>query len=250
MQKKVLYINTKDYVTSVFEDFLEIHGDRICGDDPAMYCGIAKLNGIALTIIGQMNGHSIEDRVKYNFSMNMPEGFRKALRLMKQAEKFKRPIVCFVDTIGAYPGIYAETHGQISAIAMNLFETIDIRVPIISVLIGEGGSGGALALCISDRLCAFSNAKLSVVSENAFVEILRKDTDKLNVASACLRTEPIELKNKNIVDNIIYVDSHNSTIEQTAAKLKRYLINELMQLCSKDINELLQARRLKYQLIG
>ena len=170
--------NAKSYIDLIFTDFMELSGDRLYGDDPSIVGGIGFIDNIPLTVIGQLRGRNIEEQIKFNFSMTHPEGFRKSLRLMKQAEKFHRPVVCFIDTIGAYPGKQAEERGQASAIANNLMEIMTLKVPIISVLIGYGGSGGALALCVADRIAILENAVLSVISPKACAQILWKDISR------------------------------------------------------------------------
>lgn len=166
---------TLDYIKLIFEDFLEMHGDRLFGDDRAIVSGIAKFNGRPVTIIGHQKGRDTKDNIGRNFGMPHPEGYRKALRLMKQAEKFKRPVICLIDTPGAYPGIAAEERGQGEAIARNLMEMSNLKTPIIVVVIGEGGSGGALALGVGDKIAMLEHSVYSVSSPEACAAILWKD---------------------------------------------------------------------------
>lgn len=195
--------NSLDYINMIFSDFVELHGDRLFGDDESMLTGIGLLDEISVTIIGQMRGRNLQENMKYHYSMNYPEGYRKSLRIMKQAEKFKRPIVCFVDTKGAFPGDFAEERGQSGAIAMNLKEMFDIKVPIISVLIGFGGSGGALALCIADEIIILENAIFSVISPDSCANILWKDLRKGPEAAKLLKITSYDLKKFNVVDKIL-----------------------------------------------
>lgn len=169
--------NVKDYIHHLFDDFIEFHGDRLYKDDGSIVGGIGMLDKQPVTIIGHLKGRTLEDNLKCNFGMSSPEGYRKALRLMKQAEKFKRPIIAFVDTPGAYPGIEAEMHGIGEAIARNLKEMSTLKVPIITIVIGEGGSGGALALSVSDRLVMLENSIYSILSPEGFASILWKDQE-------------------------------------------------------------------------
>ena len=166
--------NIKDYINHLFDDFIELHGDRLAKDDGSIVGGIGLFNQQPVTIIGHLKGKTLEDNLKCNFGMSSPEGYRKAMRLMKQAEKFKRPIIAFVDTPGAYPGMEAEMHGIGEAIARNLLEMSLLKVPIITIVIGEGGSGGALALSVSDRLVMLENSVYSILSPEGFASILWK----------------------------------------------------------------------------
>lgn len=170
--------NALYYIDNLFSGFLEFHGDRLHKDDQSIVGGIGYFNSSPVTIIAQIKGKSIEENLKRNFGMPNPEGYRKALRLMKQAEKFKRPIITFIDTPGAYPGIEAEANGQGEAIARNLFEMIQLSVPVISIIIGEAGSGGALALCVADKIWMLENAIFSILSPEGFASILWKDSTK------------------------------------------------------------------------
>ena len=176
-----------EFITNIFEDFYELHGDRLFGDDPAVIGGLARLNGRPVTVIGIEKGVDTKDKVIRNFGSANPEGYRKALRLMKQAEKFHRPVVCLVDTSGAYCGIGAEERGQGSAIAMNLMEMMNLRTPVISILIGEGGSGGALALAVADEVWMLENAVYSVISPEGAASIIWKDASRVEAAAEALR---------------------------------------------------------------
>lgn len=244
--------NSSNYINAIFDRFVEISGDRICGDDAVVLCGIALLGNIPVTVIGQQRGLTVEAQIKYNFSMTSPEGFRKSLRIMKQAEKFGRPVICFVDTIGAYPGRRAEEHGQATAISHNLKEMLSLRVPIISILIGHGGSGGALALCIADCIAVLENAVLSVISPKACAEILWKDLSKEMEATELLKMTSQDLLEQRVVEEIIPepYDGAQSDFEETAKRVKEYLLTEISKLNGIPIKKLLRRRQEKYRKMG
>lgn len=192
-----------DYIQHIFQGFVEFHGDRRFGDDPAIVGGIARLNGMPVTVIAIEKGHTAKERSFRNFGAPHPEGYRKALRLMKQAEKFGRPIICLVDTSGAYCGIGAEERGQGQAIAENLLEMSTLCVPIISIVIGEGGSGGALALALADQVWMLENAVYSVISPEGCASILWKDAAKAETAAASLKLTAEDAKNLGVVERVI-----------------------------------------------
>ena len=193
----------QDYIRTLFSDFLEFHGDRCYGDDPAIIGGIARFAGIPVTVIAQAKGKSTKENVEHHFGMPSPEGYRKALRLMKQAEKFKRPILLFVDTPGAFCGVEAEERGQGEAIARNLFEMSSMKVPILSVVIGEGGSGGALALAVADEVWMLENAIYSVLSPEGFASILWKDSKRASEAAAVMKLTAADLKKLGVIEAVI-----------------------------------------------
>lgn len=193
----------QDYIRTLFSDFLEFHGDRCYGDDPAIIGGIARFAGIPVTVIAQAKGKSTKENVAHHFGMPSPEGYRKALRLMKQAEKFKRPILLFVDTPGAFCGVEAEERGQGEAIARNLFEMSSMKVPILSVVIGEGGSGGALALAVADEVWMLENAIYSVLSPEGFASILWKDSKRASEAAAVMKLTAADLKKLGVIEAVI-----------------------------------------------
>ena len=193
----------QDYIRILFSDFLEFHGDRCYGDDPAIIGGIARFAGIPVTVIAQAKGKSTKENVAHHFGMPSPEGYRKALRLMKQAEKFKRPILLFVDTPGAFCGIEAEERGQGEAIARNLFEMSSMKVPILSVVIGEGGSGGALALAVADEVWMLENAIYSVLSPEGFASILWKDSKRASEAAEVMKLTAADLKKLGVIEAVI-----------------------------------------------
>ncbi len=244
--------NSQYYIKNIFPDFIELSGDRLYGDDPSVVGGIAAIDGIPVTVIGQLKGRNTEEHIKYNFSMSKPEGYRKILRLMKQAEKFKRPVICFVDTFGAYPGREAEERGQGNAIANCLMEVMNIKTPIISVLIGDGGSGGALALCIADVVVALEYATLSVISPKACANILWKDSSKELEAACLLKMQSEDLLKTGIVDKILFEPGKGAhTDPYIMADIIRQCLNEELRSCmSFSKRNLLKKRHRKYYTIG
>lgn len=200
-----------DYITHIFDRFLELHGDRLCRDDGAIVGGIATINQIPVTVIGQQKGRNIKQNMKRNFGMPYPEGYRKALRLMKQAEKFNRPIICFVDTPGAFCGIEAEMRGQGEAIARNLYEMSSLKVPILSIVIGEGGSGGALALAVANEVWMLENATYSILSPEGFASILWKDSKRADEAAGIMKITADDLYQLKIVDKVIMEQEMNTS---------------------------------------
>lgn len=242
--EKVLLARAKDrptglsYIENIFEDFIELHGDRRFADDPAIVGGIATLKGQPVTVIAIDKGKDMRERVKRNFGSPNPEGYRKALRLMRQAEKFHRPVVCFVDTSGAFCGIGAEERGQGQAIAENLIEMMGLKTPVISVLIGEGGSGGALALAVADRVWILENAVYSVVSPEGCASILWKDAKRAKEAAECLRLTAQDMEQLGVVEQVISEEDKGAVF----ARVKSMLETELDALCEKDTETLLKER--------
>ena len=192
-----------EYINTIFNGFIELHGDRFYGDDKALIGGIAYLDKIPVTVIGTQKGRDLMENIKRNFAMVHPEGYRKAIRLMKQAEKFNRPIICFIDTPGAYCGVEAEERGQGEAIARNLMEMSKLKVPLISIIIGEGGSGGALALAVSDKVWMLENSIYSVLSPEGFASILWKDGSKAKEAAKVMKITAEDLMEFKIIEKII-----------------------------------------------
>ncbi len=242
----------RDYIPMIFEEFYEMHGDRLFGDDGAITGGIARLGGIPVTFIGQVKGRDIEENKKTNFSMPHPEGYRKALRLAKQAEKFHRPVICFIDTPGAFCGVQAEERGQGEAIARNLFEFSTLKTPIISVVLGEGGSGGALALGVCDELAMLENATYSVISPRGFASILWKDASREKEAAEIMHITADDLQRLGVCEQIIPEPSggaHNNP-QQMAENLSEYLGDAVQRLLKKDIANLLDSRYNKFRKIG
>ena len=194
---------TLDYIPLLFNELMEFHGDRYYGDDEAIVAGIGEFNGRAVTIIGHQRGKDTKENIRQNFGMPHPEGYRKALRLMKQAEKFNRPIICFIDTKGAFPGKAAEERGQSEAIAKNLFEMAGLKVPVISIVIGEGGSGGALALGVADRIYMLENSTYSVISPEGAAALLWKDATQAKRAAETMKITAPDLNRLGVIDEII-----------------------------------------------
>ncbi|MGM9985622.1 MAG: acetyl-CoA carboxylase carboxyl transferase subunit alpha [Bacillaceae bacterium] len=243
---------TLHYIEQLFTDFFECHGDRCFGDDEAIVGGIAKFNGRAVTVIGHQRGKDTKENIRRNFGMAHPEGYRKALRLMKQAEKFNRPIICFIDTKGAYPGKAAEERGQSEAIARNLFEMAGLTVPVISIVIGEGGSGGALALGVGNKLCMLENSTYSVISPEGAAAILWKDASKAKVAAETMKITAQDLKELRIIDDIIpevQGGAHRDIVLQ-AKLMGTFIEKTLQELSSLSKEELVQQRYDKFMGIG
>jgi acetyl-CoA carboxylase carboxyl transferase subunit alpha len=253
---------TMDLLAAIFSEFVEIHGDRRYADDAALVCGFAKLDEREVAVIGQQKGRDTNQRRHRNFAMPKPEGYRKALRVMKLAEKFKRPIITFIDTPGAYPGIDAEERGQAEAIAYNLREMSNLNVPIIVVVLGEGGSGGALAIGVGDHVVMLENAVYSVISPEGCAAILWKDAAQSGRAAASLRLTAQDLIGFDLIDDIIKEPSgwkipaalENSetrnSFETTAAALKSALSNGLAQLAEMSDDERQSARYAKFRKMG
>ena len=227
------------YIDHIFQDFVELHGDRRFADDPAIVGGIATLEGKPVTVIAMEKGSDMKDKVRRNFGAPNPEGYRKALRLMEQAEKFRRPVVCFVDTSGAYCGLGAEERGQGQAIAENLVKMAGLRTPIVSVLIGEGGSGGALALGVADQVWILENAVYSVISPEGCASILWKDAKKVRDAAECLRLTAQDMEELGVVEKVIPEEKDFSL---TYSQIKEELVKTLEELSSLPMEELLQKR--------
>ncbi|MCT2537178.1 acetyl-CoA carboxylase carboxyl transferase subunit alpha [Aquibacillus koreensis] len=243
---------TLDYISCLFTDFIEFHGDRLYGDDEAIVSGIAKFQGKPITVIGQQRGKNTKENITRNFGMPHPEGYRKALRHMKQANKFNRPIITFIDTKGAYPGKAAEERGQSEAIARNLMEMAGLTVPLISVVIGEGGSGGALALGVTDHIHMLENSTYSVISPEGAAALLWKDSKQAQRAAESLKITSYDLKELNIVDEVIQEPrggAHRDVTEQ-ANYMGGILTKSLEQLNKMSKEELLEKRWEKYKQIG
>lgn len=241
-----------DYIENIFEDFLELHGDRLSGDDKAIIGGIALLDGMSVTVIGEAKGRDTKENMERNFGMPHPSGYRKALRLMKSAEKFKRPIICFIDTPGAFCGMEAEKRGQGEAIAQNLFQMMSLKVPIISVVIGEGGSGGALALGVSDRILMLENSIYSILSPEGFSSILWKDSKRAAEAAEVMKLTASDLKEIGVIDDIISesIDGAHKNNKIVMENVKLSLIKELSQIMKLDTETMLNERYEKFRKIG
>ena len=237
-----------DYIHHIFDVFLELHGDRKFADDGAVVAGIAMLADTPVTVVAIEKGHSIKERMARSFGAPQPEGYRKALRLMKQAEKFKRPVICFIDTSGAYCGIGAEERGQGAAIAENLMEMMTLKTPVISIFVGEGGSGGALALAVADRVWMLENAVYSVISPEGCASILWKDSGRADEAAEVLKLTAQDSLNNGFIEKVI--SEENIDEEPFYEMIKEDLINELKVLGSKSMDELLEERYRKFRKVG
>lgn len=227
------------YIQELFEDFIELHGDRRFADDPAIVGGVAVFEGRPVTVIAMEKGGDMKDKVRRNFGSPNPEGYRKALRLMKQAEKFHRPVICFVDTAGAFCGLGAEERGQAQAIAENLTALADLKTPVVSILVGEGGSGGALALALADQVWILENAVYSVISPEGCASILWKDPKRVKDAAECLHITAQDMEELGVVERVIPEEKDASAVY---TQLKDALREVLPELCSLSPEELLKKR--------
>lgn len=241
-----------DYIPYIFDSFIELHGDRNFRDDPAMIGGIGYLDGQPVTVIGQQRGKDTKDNIYRNFGMAHPEGYRKALRLMKQAEKFNRPVFTFIDTKGAYPGKAAEERGQSESIAKNLIEMSSLSVPIIALVIGEGGSGGALGIGVSNRILMLENSTYSVISPEGAAALLWKDSSLAKVAAETMKITAHDLENLEIVDEVISepLGGAHKDIEAQAKSIKQAFIKHLSDLKSLSENDVVEQRYQKFRNIG
>ncbi|WP_025693335.1 acetyl-CoA carboxylase carboxyltransferase subunit alpha [Paenibacillus zanthoxyli] len=241
-----------DLIGLIFTDFIELHGDRLFGDDLAVVGGIAKLEGIPVTVIGQQRGKDTKDNIARFFGSAHPEGFRKALRLMQQADKFRRPIITFIDTKGAYPGNTAEERGQSEAIARNLREMSGLGVPVVCVVIGEGGSGGALAMAVGNRVLMLEHAIYSVISPNGAASILWKDASKADQAAEAMKITADDLLAMEVIEEMIPEPKGGAHRDYgtTAASIKDALVRHLHDLASLDADELREDRYRKFRKIG
>ncbi|MBM7706690.1 acetyl-CoA carboxylase carboxyl transferase subunit alpha [Chryseomicrobium aureum] len=243
---------TYDYIDALIEDFIELHGDRNYGDDAAIVGGLGKLNGNPITIIGHQRGRDTKENVRRNFGMPHPEGYRKALRLMKQAEQFGRPILCLIDTKGAYPGKAAEERGQSEAIARNLIEMADLSVPVVSIIIGEGGSGGALALGVANHVHMLENSTYSVISPEGAASILWKDASLAQKAAESMKITAADLQEMGIIDEIIPEVRGGAHLDQQqqAVFVKEAIVSSLRELSSLDAQQLVEQRYEKFAKMG
>jgi len=241
-----------DYINYIFDDFIELHGDRYFGDDNAIVGGIAYLKGMPVTVIAQQKGRTTEENIKRNFGMPNPEGYRKAYRLMEQAEKFNRPVIHFVDTPGAYPGIGAEERGQGEAIAKNLMLMSGLKVPIISIVVGEGGSGGALAQAVADKVYMLENAIYSILSPEGFATILWKDANLKKEAAEMMKLTAKDLYQLKVIDGVINEPIGGMKVEDTLVfeNIKYKLIKDLTELKKLKKNKLVDLRYKKYREMG
>ena len=258
IQEKIQIIKTPqrpttlDYIAHMFTDFIELHGDRLYGDDLAIVGGLAKLNGMPVTVIGHQKGKDTKDNIARNFGMPHPEGFRKALRLMRQADKFHRPVITFIDVTGAYPGAAAEKRGQAEAIARNLMEMSRFGIPIVSVVIGEGGSGGALALGVANRVLMLEHAIYSVISPEGAASILFKDASKAPQVAEALKITAQDLKGFGLIDEIVPEPKGGAhrDLPKQAEWLKQAIWRHLQELCQMNPDELRTDRYNKFRSFG
>lgn len=234
-----------NFAQGIFDDFIELHGDRNFRDDGAIIGGIGRLNGQAVTVVGIQKGRNLQDNLNRNFGQPHPEGYRKALRLMKQAEKFGRPVVTFINTAGAYPGVGAEERGQGEAIARNLMEMSDLKVPIIAIIIGEGGSGGALALAVADKVWMLENTIYSILSPEGFATILWKDGSRSEEAAELMKITSGELLNMGIVDKVIPERGYFTS--EIIEAIKTAIVDELAELSQLSTEDLLEARYQRFR---
>lgn len=241
-----------DYINRIFDNFIELHGDRCFGDDSSIVCGIGTLNGRPVTVLANQKGRTLKENVFRNHGMANPEGYRKALRLAKQAEKFGRPVVTFVDTSGAYPGLGAEERGIGEAIARNLREFSQLRTPIVCIIIGEGGSGGALGLCVGDKIYMLENAVYSVISPEGCASILLRDAGRAKDAAAMLRITSNDLLSFKIINGIIKEPEGgaHTNPDKAADLIKETLVKELDELCSRSPAVLVRYRNQKIRKAG
>ncbi|MDC0534588.1 acetyl-CoA carboxylase carboxyltransferase subunit alpha [Francisellaceae bacterium] len=243
---------TKDYLPRIFEDFDELHGDRAFGDDQAVIGGLARVDGHVVMVIGQQKGRSTKEKINHNFGMMHPEGYRKALRLMKLAEKFDIPVVTFIDTPGAYPGIKAEERGQSEAIARNLFEMAKLTVPIICIVIGEGCSGGALGIGIGDKLIMMEYSYFATISPEGCATILWKTAEKAEHAAEIMGITAEKLAQQNVIDEVIKepLGGAHRDFNQAAENIKKMILKQLTELNELDKETLLDRRYQKMQAYG
>lgn len=244
--------NVEDYIHALFTDFFEQRGDRLCGEDHSVIGGIARFHGYPVTVIGTHKGKNLDENMACNFGMPNPEGYRKALRLMRQAEKFQRPIITLIDTPGAYPGVEAEARGQGEAIARNLMEMSQFKVPIIAVIIGEGNSGGALALAVADKVLMLENAVYSILSPEGFASILWKDASKSAYACELMKLTARELLIQGIIDGIIPEPEGGAHLDPDAVfrQLDTVLNQQLEALRKLNAAALIGSRYQKFKAMG
>lgn len=243
---------TVDYLHALFTDFFEQRGDRLCGEDRSVLGGIARFHGRPVTVIGTRKGKNLEENLAFNFGMPNPEGYRKALRLMRQAEKFGRPVITFIDTPGAYPGLEAEARGQGEAIARNLMEMSRLTVPVIAVIIGEGNSGGALALAVADRVLMLENAVYSILSPEGFASILWKDAARSAEACELMKLTAADLQAQGVIDDIVPepVGGAQNAPEQMFRQMDRALSRHLTELTAQSRRILPASRCRKFRQMG
>ncbi|MGM0123858.1 acetyl-coenzyme A carboxylase carboxyl transferase subunit alpha [Enterococcus sp. AZ194] len=242
-------LTSLDYFERIFDGFQEFHGDRLFSDDQAIVGGIALLDGKPVTVIGIQKGRNLPENIERNFGSPHPEGYRKALRLMKQAEKFKRPVITFINTAGAFCGVGAEERGEGEAIAKNLFEMADLKVPTLSIIIGEGGSGGALALALTDEVWMLEQTIYAILSPEGFASILWKDGSRAQEAAELMKITAPELKELNVIDKVIPETFQGKPLSQEKVLqiVKKALVEKLTQLAKKEVDVLLEERYQRFR---
>ena len=240
-----------DYIENIFDDFIELHGDRYFRDDKSIVYGLANIENQNYTVIAEQKGRNTKENIERNFGMPNPEAYRKALRFMKQAEKFGRPIITFIDTKGAYPGIGAEERGQGEAIARNLMEMSDLEVPIIAIVIGEGSSGGALAIGVGDKVLMLENAVYSILSPEGYASILWKDSSRAEEAAEKMKLTAKDLLELGIIDEVLKEPNGNAKtdIKKMSETIKKRIVSLTKELSDMDVNELVESRYQKYRIM-
>lgn len=241
-----------EYIENIFDDFIELHGDRHFSDDKAMVCGLAKIGKQNYTIIAEQKGRTTKENIERNFGMPNPESYRKAIRFMKQAEKFNRPIITFIDTKGAYPGIGAEERGQGEAIARSMFEMARVTVPVISIVIGEGSSGGALAIGVSNKIYMMEHAIYSILSPEGYSSILWKDSTRYKEAAEKMKLTAKDLYDLKIIDNIIKepIKYEENTFKDITTEIKKLIINDINEMKELNKEKLVEQRYKKFRNIS
>ncbi len=240
-----------DYIENIFEDFIELHGDRGFRDDKAMVCGLARIENQNFTIIAEQKGRTTKENIERNFGMPNPESYRKAIRFMKQAEKFGRPVITFIDTKGAYPGIGAEERGQGEAIAKSMFEMAKLKVPVIAIVIGEGSSGGALAIAVANKVFMMENAIYSILSPEGYSSILWKDSSRYKEAAEKMKLTAKDLYDLNIIDKIIKEPKKitNENFKKITENIKKEIQSEIAKMSSLTKDEIVNDRYQKFRNI-
>ncbi|GAB6141031.1 acetyl-CoA carboxylase carboxyl transferase subunit alpha [Methylosoma difficile] len=243
---------TLDYIEHIFTNFHELHGDRAYADDPAIVCGLARLDGQPVMVIGHQKGRDTKEKIHRNFGMPRPEGYRKALRVMKMAERFKLPVICLIDTPGAYPGIGAEERGQSEAIARNLFEMAKLKTPIICTIIGEGGSGGALAIGVGDRLIMLEYSTYSVISPEGCASILWKSAEKSQLAAEAMGITSDRIREQGLLDEVVRepLGGAHRNFAAISANLKETLLRHLAELMELQQDEMMEKRYQRLMSFG
>jgi len=241
-----------DYIEKIFDEFIELHGDRNFKDDKAIVCGLGTIGKKNYTIIAEQKGRTTKENIERNFGMPNPESYRKGIRFMKQSEKFKRPIITFIDTKGAYPGIGAEERGQGEAIASSMLEMAKVKVPVIAIVIGEGSSGGALALGVADKIVMLENAIYSILSPEGYSAILWKDGSRAKEAAEVMKLTSYDLKELDVIDSIIKEPKNGAQndIQKVSDCIIKEIVNTMQMLSKKDVKELLDERYNKFRKMG